>query len=230
MILTLDESEVETVSNDDAISMNSETCGYKHGFNKKQFILFILIILIGMIFFAAVYYTLPSEQQGWYVTLSLAYFIPPMGKETIVIVGLNRGIPALQWCGTLWLFDVLVCIAFITSWWVIEVIIRAIPAFPFIGISRRKPHVYRTRISLELWYNKLHCKTERMQSRNYGKILPLMLLLFMFIPFQGTGAMSTTIICNLLGLNKRLTLLIVGLGSALTILLFTLTYYTIINL
>ncbi|MEM0493533.1 MAG: small multi-drug export protein [Candidatus Thermoplasmatota archaeon] len=199
-------------------------------FNKKQFIIFLLIILVGILFFMFIYNTLPSEQQRWYITLSVAYFIPPMGKETVVIVGLNRGIPVLSWSTTLWLFDILVCLALITNWWIIEALIRAVPSFPFIGLKRRKPYIYKTRVSLETWYQRLHYRTARIQSRNYGKILPLMLLLFMFIPFQGTGAMSTTIICSLLGLHKRLTLLIVGLGSMLTILSFTLPYYAIINL
>ena len=93
-----------------------------------------------------------------------------------------------------------------------------IPAFPFIGIRlREKPRIYKTKVSLKTWYDGLHKKTRELEAKKYGKILPFALFIFMFIPFQGTGAMSTTIIGTWLGLRRRVTILIVAFGSFLTI-------------
>ncbi len=195
-----------------------------------QLAIFFLIIAGGILFFLTIYNLLTADQQKWYVALSLAYFIPPAGKETVIFVGLNQGLPVFYWSLSLWIFDVLVCLAIITNWWFLDVLIKHIPSFPFVGIRRKKPHVYKTVVSLGLWYEKLHRKTREIELKNYGKLLLIMLTIFMFIPFQGTGAMSTTIIGTFLGLRNHITFLIVAVGSFLSILALTLISIGIIRL
>jgi len=196
---------------------------------KIQLAIFFIIIIVGALFFLFIYNLLTQDQQRWYATLSLAYFIPPAGKETVILVGLNRGLPLLHWCFSLWVFDILVCIAIMTNWWFLELFIKHIPPFQFIGIRRKKPHFYKTIISLKSWYEKLQRKTREIEMRNYGKLLLVVLALFMFIPFQGTGAMSTTIIGTTLGLRKRTILFIIGVGSFLSILAIGSLYIGIIR-
>jgi uncharacterized membrane protein len=195
-----------------------------------QLAIFFFIIAAGAVFFIFIYYLLTPEQQQWYAGLSLAYFIPPAGKETVIFIGLSQGLPLVHWCSTLWVFDVLVCLAIMTNWWFLELIITHIPPFPFLGIRREKPHCYKKIVSLKLWYGKLQRKTREIERRNYGKLLLFVLTFFMFVPFQGTGAMSTTIIGTFLGLRKRTTLLIVAVGSFLSILALSLISIGIIRL
>ncbi len=64
----------------------------------------------------------------------------------------------------------------------------------------------------------MHRKTQALEAKKYGKLLPVALFIFMFIPFQGTGAMSTTIIGSWLGFRFRETFLIVAIGSLLSII------------
>lgn len=194
-----------------------------------QFAIFFIIIFIGALFFLFVYDQLPPDQQKWYAALSLAYFIPPAGKETVIFIGLSQNLPMMYWCSTLWVFDILVCVAIITNWWFLELFIRHIPPFPFIGIRRKKPHFYRTTVSLKLWYNKLQRKTREIEMKNYGKLLLIVLAFFMFIPFQGTGALSTTIIGTFLGLRRRTTFLTVAMGSFISILALSLFYNGILR-
>ena len=158
------------------------------------------------------------------------YFIPPAGKESVIFVGLTQNLPVLYWCTTLWVFDILACLAIMTNWWFLELFIKHIPPFPFIGLSRNKPHVYKTTVSLKLWYEKLHRKTREIERRNYGKLLIFVLTFFMFIPFQGTGALSTTVIGTILGLRKRIILFILAIGSLLSILALALISIGIIQL
>jgi len=192
--------------------------------------IFFIIIAVGALIFLFIYDLLEPDQQVLYAALSLAYFIPPAGKETVIFVGLSQGLPLLHWCATLWMFDILVCLAIMTNWWFFELLITHIPPFPFIGIRRKKPHLYKTIVSLKNWYEKLQQTTQQIQRRNYGKLLLFMLALFMFIPFQGTGALSTTIIATTLGLRKHMIFLVVTLGSLVSILAISLVYLGIIQL
>lgn len=196
----------------------------------KQLVIFFFIIAVGALFFLFVYNLLTPDQQVLYAALSLAYFVPPAGKETVILVGLSQGLPLLHWFATLWMFDILVCLGIMTNWWFLELFINHIPPFPFIGIRRKKPHFYKTTVSLKIWYTKLQRKTKEIQQRNYGKLLLFVLALFMFIPFQGTGAISTTIVATTLGLRKQKILFVVSLGSFISIFAISAVYLGIIQL
>jgi len=204
----------------------------------KQILGFGAILLIGAIYFYSAYITLTPDQQSWFSVLTAAYFIPPFGKETIIPLGLWGGsidffgkiisgssLPAIILGVSIWVYDLLVCVLILTNWWVIELLINHIPAFPFIGIRKEKPRFYKKKVSLKLWYEKLHKKTQEIEAKKYGKILPVTLWVFMFIPFQGTGAMSTTIIGTWLGLRYRETLLIVAIGSFISTIFMILVYH-----
>ncbi|PNX48518.1 MAG: hypothetical protein BV459_02170 [Thermoplasmata archaeon M11B2D] len=195
-----------------------------------QVAIFFIIIAVGALIFLFIYDLLEPNQQVLYAALSLAYFVPPAGKETVIFVGLSQGLPLLHWCGTLWMFDILVCLAIMTNWWFFELLIKHIPPFPFFGIRRKKPHLYKTIVSLKSWYETLQQKTQQIQRRNYGKLLLFVLALFMFIPFQGTGALSTTIIATTLGLRKHTIFLVVTFGSLASIIAISLVYLGIIQL
>ncbi|MDH7507074.1 MAG: small multi-drug export protein [Candidatus Thermoplasmatota archaeon] len=195
-------------------------------FRKKQVMYFFIILGFGILFVWIVSKILTPEQWDWYWKLSIIYFVPPAGKETIIPAGLGLAnsigigvpLPPLIWGLSLWVFDILVCLGIITNWWLLEFLISIIPAFPFIGIRlKKKPRIYKTKVSLISWYDGLHKKTKDIEAKKYGKVLPIALFIFMFIPFQGTGAMSATIIGTWLGLKRRETVLIVAFGSFLTI-------------
>ncbi len=193
----------------------------------KQLGYFIIILCIGIFFIYLVCLNLTPEQWAWYWKLTIIYFIPPAGKETVIPAGLGIasslgiGVPLSPfiWGVSIWVFDILACLAIITNWWILEFFIEHIPAFPFIGIrNKKKPRIYKTNISLKSWYYGLHLKTKRFEERKYGKLLPIALFIIMFIPFQGTGAMSTTVIGTLIGFRNRETILTVTIGSLFSIL------------
>ena len=208
----------------------------------KQILGFGAILLIGAIYFYSIYIMLAPEQQNWFSYLSIAYFIPPFGKETIIPLGLWGGsieffgknisgssLPPIILGVSIWVYDALACVVILTNWWIIELLINHIPAFPFIGVRRKKPRVYKKKVSLKLWYENLHKKTREIEAKKYGKILPVALWVFMFVPFQGTGAISTTIIGTWLGLSYRKIFLIVAICSLLSILFITFAYLGILN-
>ncbi len=191
----------------------------------KQVIYFFIILLFGGFFAWVISKMLSPAEWAWYWKLTVVYFIPPAGKETVIPAGLGVisslgiGVPLspFLWGFSIWIFDLLACLAILTNWWLLELFISLIPAFPFIGIRwKQRPRLYKTKVSLKIWYDGLHRKTQFLENKRFGKLLPLALFIFMFIPFQGTGAMSTTVIGTWLGFRFRDTFLIVAIGSLLS--------------
>jgi len=196
-------------------------------FREIQVACFFAILGAGILFVWFISRIITPEQWGWYWKLTIIYFIPPAGKETVIPAGLGLvsslgvglALPPIIWGLSIWVFDILACLAIITNWWLLELLISVIPAFPFIGIRwKQKPRIFKTKVSLKTWYDGLHRKTRSLEAKRYGILLPFALFIFMFIPFQGTGAMSTTVIGTWLGFRYREIFLIVTMGSLLSIL------------
>jgi len=205
----------------------------------KQVIYFFIILAIGALFVWVISKMLSPAEWAWYWKLTLVYFVPPAGKETVIPAGLGAisslgiGVPISPfiWGFSIWVFDLLACLAILTNWWLLELFISLIPTFPFIGIRwKQKPRVYKTKVSLKTWYDGLHRKTQVLEAKRYGKLLPFALFIFMFIPFQGTGAMSTTVIGTWLGFRFRETFLIVAMGSLLSIIFMILIVLGILRI
>ena len=219
----------------DTIFTKKEITNYR----KKQIACFFAIIIAGIIFFFIISQIITTEQWSWYWKLTIIYFFPPAGKETIIPAGLGLtsslgigvALPPFIWGLSIWILDIFTCLAIITNWWLLELIISFIPAIPFIGVRiKKKPRIYKTKISLKSWYYSLHNKTQVLEVERYGKLLPFALFIFMFIPFQGTGAMSTTIIGTLLGLRRIETILTVIIGSFVSSLFLILLSLGILKL
>ena len=219
----------------DSIFTKKEITKYR----KRQILCFFIILVAGILFVWLISKIINTEQWSWYWKLAIIYFIPPAGKETVIPAGLGLAsslgegvaLPPFIWGLSIWIFDILVCLAIITNWWLLELIISLIPAIPFIGVRlKKKPRIYKTKISLKSWYYSLHRKTQALKAKRYGKLLPLALFIFIFIPFQGTGGMSTTIIGTLLGFRPRVTIITVSIGSLLSILFLILLSVGILKL
>ena len=191
----------------------------------KQLSIFFLMILIGIIFFLFINHVISEVQWYWYWKLLTAYFFPPAGKETILPAGFAVGIPHHIWFISIWFFDILVCVTMLTNWWLVEIIVNHCPSFPFIGIRLHgRPHLFKKKISIKNWYNGLHERVQKIEQKKYGRILPIFLIIFMLIPFQGSGALTTCFLGTWLGFRRRYIILIVLFGSFFSILFITLAY------
>ena len=87
--------------------------------------------------------------------------------------------------------------------------------------SRSKVFAYRAEI--DEWLQK---KAEKFKKK---KLLTLSLIIFMIIPFQGSGGISTPILARLLGVKAKKTVMIVLVGSTITTTLFTLSWLGALN-
>ncbi|MHC1625893.1 MAG: small multi-drug export protein [Methanoculleaceae archaeon] len=125
------------------------------------------------------YFFLPSPKFYTLLGLIAAYTIPPAGKESIIPLAIVMGLPWWMIASTLFLTD---CATALFIAWNFEYALR----IPLIGpiIQRGMENARR--------YAEDHPFIRSLST--------LGLFLFIFFPFQGTGAMNASILGNLLGI------------------------------
>ena len=186
-----------------------------------RLLLLITPFLTIAFYFIFIFSILPPNAVPKYSILTLAYFFPPLGKESIIPLMLSSAPhktvkilsfsfsysswpPISPWIvgSTIVVLDVISSAIIAYNWWFAEVIIKNISV-------------------LQRGYNWLQKRAENFKK---AKWLDMALLLFMLIPFQGTGGVSTTIIARLLGLSAHKTVAIVMLGSVITTSIWILSW------
>ncbi|MBN1165890.1 MAG: small multi-drug export protein [Methanospirillaceae archaeon] len=137
----------------------------------------LLITLYMLYWFLVLPYELFLVQGG----LLLAYFIPPAGKETIIPIGIELGIP--------W-WTIATSVAFIDAITALFVVwnFDLIQKVPGIGTIIKKI------VSQGYDYLQKH--------RWVDRLYVIGLVLFVMIPLQGTGGIGGAIIGNILGMKK----------------------------
>lgn len=179
-----------------------------------RFLIFITPFLTIALYFVFVLDYLDSDSAQKYGISAFLYLFPPLGKESIIplMLSSSESLSPPEWLSFLgknivgpslpaWTaWSMVIAIDIISSaiiaynWWFAELIITHIPF-------------------LDRGYTKLQTRAEKFRQR---KLLTISLLLFMIIPFQGTGGISTTIISRAIGLNVQKTIAIVFIGSIIT--------------
>jgi len=177
-----------------------------------KFLIFITPFLTVAFYFAFIFDYLPPDAAAKYGALTLAYFFPPAGKESVIPLmltenSLGPALPAWVVGSTIVIMDAISSAIIAYNWWFAELIIFHIPF-------------------LDRGYRRLQRKAEKFKKK---KLLTVSLLLFMIIPFQGTGGISTTIIARLLGVKARKTVFIVIAGSIITTSIWILWWLGFLN-
>jgi len=170
----------------------------------RVFFLILPFLAIALYFFM-VSILLDPGLLGKYASLSLAYFFPPAGKESVIPLMLTNNsfgsvLPIWATISAIVVMDVISSIIISYNWWFVEIIITHVPF-------------------LDKGYDFLQRKSEKYQGRG---LVEIPLLIFMAIPFQGTGGISTSIIARIVGVSPRKTVLICFIGSLITTVLWTL--------
>ena len=114
--------------------------------------------------------------------LILVYFIPPAGKESIIPAAIAMGIPWITICISISIIDIISCLFMLWNFEVIGMI-------PFIG-----PHITRLMRKGSQTLEK-HTWLERLYF--FG------LIFFVFLPLQGTGSISGTILGKMAGTRTQ---------------------------
>ncbi len=172
-----------------------------------KILIFVTPFLTIIFYFAFVFDYLPPEIDGKYASLVVAYFLPPLGKESIIPLMLLSEIPVWIAGSTIVMMDIISSAIIAYNWWFAELIIYHIPY-------------------LDRGYDKLKKKSEKLSKK---KLITLAMIIFMIIPFQGTGGISTTIISRLIGFKPKKTVAIVFIGSLITTSFIIMAYLGLFN-
>ncbi|NLB00459.1 MAG: small multi-drug export protein [Methanomicrobiales archaeon] len=162
---------------------------------------FIFPLAIIPIIFAALYLTEPYEQFFLLSGLIVAYFVPPAGKETIIPIAILMGY----------------------SWWFITLVIFLLDVAASLFV------VWNLDLALKIPFVGRVLKSGMTLGRNYTETHPWLrrfstigLILFVFFPFQGTGAMNGSILGRLLGMSEQRVFSCVCIGSLTSCLVIAL--------
>ena len=125
-------------------------------------------------------------------SLMLLYFVPPLGKESVIPIGIAQGIPWTVLAFSIAFVDIVVCLFLI---WNFDLAKK----LPFIGSGIRRMQIKGTSILESMpWVERLTF---------FG------IVIFVMIPFQGSGAFAGTILGRSVGLSVTSNLLAVGTGA-----------------
>ncbi len=124
--------------------------------------------------------------------LLAAYFFPPMGKESVIPLGVSLGVHPALMAVSVAIIDILVGLFLLWNY----------------------PMLYRVPI-LGKWAKKTEVKARKMieEGRGFSKIAFLGLVLWVIVPFQGSGALSATIIGKMSGMDEKKVWLAIILGA-----------------
>lgn len=155
-------------------------------------LIFPVVLGIGVVSFVG--YVFVHDMQGKYWSFVSAYFFPPLGKETIIPAGILVGIHPLVMALSIAFVDFIVALFLIWNYDLAKNI-------PLIGRFMKKVETIG-----------------KTSSSKYGWIKPLRfigIMLFVMIPFQGSGGMVGSIIGRLIGMKPWTTLLAITLGAVI---------------
>ncbi len=182
-----------------------------NSFRVNQLAKFGVMVTSGLLFFVFIKDILTVQEWKIYWKLMGAYLFPPAGKETVIPVGLTNNLSPFLLIFSILLVDIMTSIAVLTNWWVVDVLIK------------------HSKI-IKRWTERIQNKTEKLVQKKYGKLLPLVLLLFMWIPFQGSGSITTSILGTWLGFSKRTVIVVVLIGSLFSTFFITFLYFNLLEI
>lgn len=141
------------------------------------------------------YFVLPSQLFWTFCALTLAYFIPPAGKETVIPLMVVGGLPWWLAAFSIMLFDLMGALFII---WNFPLALR----IPWFG----------------QWAERF-MSTGREQFDRYPVIEHISsvgLAFFVMIPFEGSGGVAASLIGRMLGMDYLKVLVSVGVGSLIS--------------
>jgi uncharacterized membrane protein len=150
-------------------------------------------LIIG-VYLCIVYLLFPATVFLLLFGMMVAYIVPPAGRETVIPVGILLGIPWWLIAFTLAFLDF---VGGLFMAWNFPLVLRT----PYLGPwIQRFMVVGRTYLARRPWLEKLYF---------------IGLVLFVSLPFEGSGSVVGTIIGRMLGMTKMEVLACIALGGIL---------------
>jgi hypothetical protein len=157
-----------------------------------RFIKFFLPIILGIIVILSIGIFLVADMQIKYWPLITGYFFPPLGKETIIPSGIAIGFDPILMAFSIAFVDIVVALFLLWNYDLAKKI-------PFVG----------------KFILKVEDKGKNFEGK-YNWIKPLRfigIVLFVMVPFQGSGGLVGSIIGRLIGMKPWNTFFAISTGA-----------------
>ena len=174
---------------------------------------FFLPFVIAGVFLLTLYLFIDKESSGKLLILIFAYFFPPLGKESIIPIGVSGGeitIPIINHHLVVPSIDPLVmalAIAFV------DIIVALFLLWNY-DLAKKIPLIGKFMIKVE--------NIGKSSSDKYSWIKPLRfigVILFVMVPFQGSGGLVGSIVGRLIGMKPLNTFFAISIGAIVGCLL-----------
>ena len=153
---------------------------------------FLLPFILGFGSLGVVGFLLSAEQRGIYWGLITGYFLPPLGKESIIPLGIAAEINPIVMALSIAFVDVVVALFLLWNY----------------DLAKKIPFIGKFMTTVEE-------KGKNVQKK-YGWVKPLRfvgIVLFVMVPFQGSGGLVGSIVGRLIGMKPWNTFYAICIGS-----------------
>ena len=167
----------------------------------RRGLFFIIPPLLGALYISVLWISYPPEVFRVIFSGMTAYFFPPLGKESVIPLS----IIALKSSGYTGVFLNMFVVPFSVAF--IDIIVALFLAWNF-DLALKIPF-------LGDWMRKMEeaGKKRMEQSRWKGALLFWGIVLFVMVPFQGSGGVAATIIGRMAGMDWKKTVLAISIGA-----------------
>jgi len=171
------------------------------------FLKFILPFIIGLAVVYTVGMLLPSNSTYKYWALVAAYFFPPFGKETIIPIGIYGGEIPVPFSTDMMVITPINPLIMALSIAFVDIIVALFLMWNY-DLAKQIPFVGRFMEKVETIGQK--------SSSKYAWITPLRfigIILFVMVPFQGSGGLVGSIVGRFIGMKPINTFLAITIGT-----------------
>jgi uncharacterized membrane protein len=173
------------------------------------FLKFILPIIVGLIVIGTIGFLMDESLRITYFPLITAYFFPPLGKESVIPTGVLAGIHPIVIALSIAFVDIIIALFLVWNY----------------DLAKKVPLIGRFMEKIE--------EIGKSSSNKYSWIKPLRfigIILFVMVPFQGSGGLVGSIIGRLIGMKPMNTVLAISIGSITGCLLIAYFANAILNI
>ena len=157
-----------------------------------QLVKFFLPIIIGFVVVIFLGYLLEDSLRIKLYSLITAYFFPPLGKESVIPAGIGFGISPLIMGLSIAFVDIIIALFLVWNY----------------DLAKKIPFVGNFMIKVE--------EIGKSSSDKYRWIKPLRfigIILFVMVPFQGSGGLVGSIVGRLIGMKSYSTFFAISIGA-----------------
>ena len=153
---------------------------------------FLVPIILGFAVIIFVGLLMNDELRLRFWPLVTAYFFPPLGKETVIPAGVGSGVPPMTMALSIAFVDIIVALFLVWNY----------------DLAKKIPLVGRFITKIE--------DIGKSSSDKYNWIKPLRfigIILFVMVPFQGSGGLVGSILGRLFGMKPWNTFIAISIGA-----------------